>query len=109
MLVGSLPGADAEEAMTAALDAVGGSLTAITDGETGGRSRWLAHTIETLRDHPDLEVVKDGDQSDYDHMLNFRVRRGHRLSPDTLDLGIPSPNSPDPSARRNGSGEVTDK
>lgn len=87
MLVGSLPGADAEEAMTAALDAVGGSLAAITDGETGDRSRWLAHTIDTLRDHPDLEVVKDGDQSDYDHMLNFRVRRGHHLDPDTLDLG----------------------
>jgi hypothetical protein len=87
VLVGSLPGADAEQAMSAALNAVGGSLTAITDGETGDRSRWLAHLIETFRDHPDLEVAKDGDQSDYQHMLNHRVRRGHRLDPASFDLG----------------------
>ena len=36
------------------------------DGETGERHNWIIHIIEAMRSHPDLEVKKDGDWSDYD-------------------------------------------
>ncbi|HEY9410349.1 MAG TPA: hypothetical protein VIP77_12275 [Jiangellaceae bacterium] len=86
-LVGSLPADDAEQAMSGALDLVGDRLALLPDGETGERFRWITHIVDSLGDHPDLEVVTKGDWSDYDHISKLRVRRGHRLDGTTLDFG----------------------
>src|SRR5262245_13218110 len=84
-LVGSLPAAGPAEAMAQALATVGAGLRYLPDGETGERHHWIIHIIERLREHPDLELVKPGDWSDYDQTPVFRVKRGHTLS--GLDFG----------------------
>ena len=86
-LVGSLPGQDAEEAMRGALKRLSPWLTRLPDGETGDRRNWILHIIEGFRSHPDLELVKAGDWSDYDRTPRFRIRKGHRLFGASLDLG----------------------
>ncbi len=86
-LVGSLPGGDADDAMRLAMTTLGSSLRTLPDGETGERHNWIIHIIEAMRSHPDLEVKKDGDWSDYDKTPVFRVRRGHTLRADSLDFG----------------------
>ena len=87
-LVGSLPGRSAQQAMTLAMDTVGPYLSSLPDGETGPRRDWIISIIEGLRRHPDLELAKDGDWSDYDRTPTFKVRRGHRLLGASLDLGL---------------------
>ncbi|MEW2357124.1 hypothetical protein [Spirillospora sp. NPDC029432] len=86
-LVGSYPAADAGEAMTAAVRAAGGRLRTLSDGEVGERRNWVQHIIEGLRRHPDVELRKNGGWSGYDDRPVFRVRRGHRLTAEGLDLG----------------------
>jgi hypothetical protein len=86
-LVGSLPGSSAAEAMGMALDILGPFLHSLPDGETGERRNWILSIVEQLRAHPDLELQREGDWSDYDRTPRFRVRRGHRLFGATLDLG----------------------
>lgn len=86
-LVGSLPGGDADDAMRLALNTLGASLQTLPDGETGERHNWIIHIIEAMRTHPDLEVKKEGDWSDYDKTPVFRVRKGHTLRADSLDFG----------------------
>jgi len=87
-LVGSLPGGDAKEAMGEAVARVGPFLSYLPDGETGERRNWVISMVEALRSHPDLEVVKAGDWSDYDKVPRLRVRRGHTFTGETVDLGI---------------------
>ena len=86
-LVGSLPGADAEEAMRLALDTLGPRLRNLPDGATGDRFHWIIHIENDLRAHPDLELARDGDWSDYDRTPVLKVRRGHRLFGANLDFG----------------------
>lgn len=86
-LVGSLAGADAEEAMSLALDTVGPWLRYLPDGETGERFHWIVHIMDALRSHPDLELAKEGDWSDYDKTAVLKVRKGHKLYGATLDFG----------------------
>ncbi len=86
-LVGSLPGETAAAAMTTALDMLGPYLRTLPDGETGERRNWVISIIEGLREHPDLEVHKEGDWSDYDKIPVLKVRKGHRLFGATLDFG----------------------
>lgn len=86
-LVGSLPGNTAQEAMTGALDRLAPWLRALPDGETGERRNWIIHIVEAMRDHPDLELVKEGSWSDYQDVPRFRVRKGHRLYGAALDFG----------------------
>ena len=86
-LVGSLPGDSAEDAMSQALDRLGPLLHSLPDGETGERRNWIISIIEALRAHPDLELVSDGDWSDYDKIPRFRVRKGHTLYGASLDFG----------------------
>ena len=86
-LVGSIPLDSAEAAMTAALDRMGPSLQWLPDGETGERTNWILHIVESFRDHPDLEIKREGDWSDYDKTPVFKVRDGHTLSGQTLDFG----------------------
>jgi hypothetical protein len=87
LLVGSIPADDAESAMRQALREVGPYLRHLPDGETGERRNWVVGTINGLRSPPDLEVRREGDWSNYTDQLNFRVRKGHRLTGDSLDLG----------------------
>ncbi|GAA2211739.1 hypothetical protein GCM10009850_071990 [Nonomuraea monospora] len=86
-LVGSYPAAGTSAAMTTIAEVAGPFLRSLPDGETGERSRWIVNVIDGLRDHPGLELVKDGDYSSYDSRPLFKVRRGHRLTPDSLRLG----------------------
>jgi hypothetical protein len=86
-LVGSLPAPDAPAAMRQALDAVGDGLLALPDGETGERFHWIIHIIESLRTHPDLELVTDAQWSDYKDVMRFRIRKGHELRGESLDFG----------------------
>jgi hypothetical protein len=85
--VGSLPGDDADEAMRLALTSLGPALDSLPDGETGERHNWIIHIIEGMRNHPDLELKKDGRWSDYEDIPVFRVRRGRTLRGDSLDFG----------------------
>jgi hypothetical protein len=86
-LVGSLPGADPDTAMTRALDLLGPYLRSLPDGETGERRNWVISIVEGLRGHPDLEVKKEGDWSDYDRTPQLRVRRGRPLYGALMDFG----------------------
>ena len=87
LLVGSLPAPDARQAMELGLDTVGDWLRALPDGETGDRFHWIVGTVEKLRQHPDLELRKDGDWSDYDKVPIFKEKRGHKLRSGALDFG----------------------
>lgn len=86
-LVGSLPGATPRAAMAGALDILGPYLRTLPDGETGARRNWVISIIESLRTHPDLELRKPGDWSDYDKTPVLRVRKGHTLYGANLDFG----------------------
>lgn len=87
-LVGSVPADNAEQAMTLAADLLGPSLLTLPDGETGERRNWIVSMVEGLREHPDLELARDGHWRSYDDTPRFRVRRGHHLFGANLDLGI---------------------
>ncbi|MGI8625317.1 MAG: hypothetical protein ACR2J5_01920 [Geodermatophilaceae bacterium] len=86
-LVGSIPGDSAEEAMRLAMTTLGEHLRSLPDGETGERRNWIMSIIEGLREHPDLELAKEGDWSDYDKTPRFKVKRGHKLLGASLDFG----------------------
>jgi hypothetical protein len=86
-LVGSLPGPTADVAMATALETLGPYLRSLPDGETGERRNWIISIIEGLRSHPDLELRKPGDWSDYDKTPQFKIRKGHRLYGASLDFG----------------------
>jgi hypothetical protein len=88
-MVGSYPAGTTADAMNEMLEFAGPYLTTLPDGETGDRRNWIASVMEGLRTHPDLEVRREGDFAGYDRLLNFRVRRGHRLRGDTLHFGYP--------------------
>jgi len=87
LLVGSVPAATAEEAMSEALTRLGARLQTLPDGETGERKNWIIHIVESFRSHPDLEVAKEGDWSDYNKTPRFKVRSGRKPTADKLDLG----------------------
>ncbi|NMO16583.1 hypothetical protein HPC49_08905 [Pyxidicoccus fallax] len=86
-LVGSIPAAETAEAMRLALELLGKRLRFLPDGEAGTRRNWIAHIIDSFRKHPDLELRRNGDWSSYKEVPSFGVRRGHRLTEASLDLG----------------------
>jgi hypothetical protein len=86
-LVGSLPGSGPGPAMATALEILGPRLRSLPDGETGERRNWIISIIEGLRAHPDLELQKAGDWSDYDKTPRLRIRKGRRLYGASLDFG----------------------
>lgn len=88
LLVGSIPGTDAADAMRLAVDRLGPDLDFMPDGETGERRDWIKSMLDGFREHPRFETVRDGDWSDYDTTPRFRVRPGERLYGAALDLGI---------------------
>jgi hypothetical protein len=73
--------------MELSIDVLGEALPELPDGETGERYHWIIHVIEKLRDHPDLELRKDGDWSDYDKCPIFKLRKGHQLRAESLQFG----------------------
>ncbi len=86
LLVGSVPGENAEEVMRACAQGVGAQLSSLPDGETGYRRVWINFlAAKTYHGNPALETVQrprpvDGKESwipkDYsDHWL-FRRRPG---------------------------------
>jgi hypothetical protein len=87
LLVGSIPATDTRAAVELALTELGSTLMCIPDGETGPRSQWVASIIAALRDHPAVELKRDGSWTDYDDRPRYRVRRGAELDPDLLELG----------------------
>lgn len=86
-LVGTIPAPGPREAMELALDELGPSLDMLPDGETGQRLNWVKEFIDNLRQHPDLELTEEGDWSEYDDIPRFKVKRGHTLRAETLDMG----------------------
>lgn len=87
-LVGSYPAETAEDAMREILGRGATHLRSLSDGETGERGNWVVSIIESLRDHPDLRLLRSGDWSDYSSQTNFAVRRGHSVDSGRIDLGI---------------------
>src|SRR6185295_4755160 len=85
-LVGALPGRSSPSAMDEALRRLGPHLLRLSDGETDHRSQWVTPVIEWMRVNPDVELVRDGDYSDYEHGPLFRVRDGHTLQPENIHL-----------------------
>lgn len=73
--------------MASALERLGPVLRCLPDGETGERANWIIHIVESFRQHPDLELVRDGGWTDYQDIPRFRVRRGHPLTAESLDFG----------------------
>jgi hypothetical protein len=88
-LVGSIPGANAREAMEAALTRLAPHLLTLTDGETGARSWWIGACLQNVRNDSDVEVARDGDFSDYDNTLLFRLKDGMELDVQTLESCLP--------------------
>lgn len=86
-LVGSLPGQTPATAMATALDILGPHLRSLPDGETGERRNWILSIVEGLRAHPDLNLRKPGDWSDYDKTPQLKIRKGRRLYGASLDFG----------------------
>ena len=86
-LVGTIPAPGAREAMEMALDELGPTLDMLPDGETGERLDWVRQIIEGMRENPDVELAREGDWTDYDDSPQFRVKRGHKLRGDSIDLG----------------------
>jgi hypothetical protein len=65
--------------MELALTRLAPHLDRLSDGETGDRHLWCTPIIEKFRANPDVEIVRDGDWSDYEHVAQWRVRDGHTL------------------------------
>src|SRR5436190_14583851 len=84
-LVGGIPGSSARDAMEAALSRLAPHLRTLSDGETGARSWWIRAILDRLREHPDLELVRDGDYSSYEKTPLWRVKEGHELTADSLE------------------------
>jgi hypothetical protein len=67
--------------MEQALSRLAPHLDRLTDGETGDRHLWVTPILEKFRANPDVEIVRDGDWSDYEHVAVWRVREGRTLDP----------------------------
>jgi len=90
-LVGSIPGANAADAMEAALDKLAPYLLTLSDGETGPRAWWIGACIRNLADNPDVELapVGRGDFSSYEDVPQFRLRDDATLDATNLEACLP--------------------
>ena len=73
--------------MQRALEELGPHLRRLSDGETGSRQFWVMPILETFRAHPDAEITRDGDNTSYEDTALFKVRDGHELRPESINLG----------------------
>lgn len=85
-VVGSIAQPNAEQAISWQLERLPG-LRYISGGETGDRKDWIVPFVESLRDHPDLEVAQEGRWGSYEDLLVHRVKPGRRLDGSTMSLG----------------------
>jgi hypothetical protein len=85
-VVGSIAQPDIEQAISWQLERLPG-LRYVSGGETGDRKNWIVPFIESLRDHPDLEVAQEGRWGSYEDLLVHRVKPGHKLAGSTMSLG----------------------
>ena len=90
-LVGSLPGANAAEAMEAALSRLAPYLLTLSDGETGARSGWIGACIRNMAGNPDVELVAQGrgDFSSYEDVPQYRLREGAALDAANVEACLP--------------------
>ncbi|MGN6792029.1 MAG: hypothetical protein ACTHJW_06530 [Streptosporangiaceae bacterium] len=90
-LVGSIPGANATEAMEAALSRLAPYLLTLSDGETGQRAWWIGACIANMGGNPDVELSGGGqyDFSSYDDVPRYRLREGVALSAENLEACLP--------------------
>ena len=87
-LVGTIPAPGAREAMDDGPGRAG--IRASTCFPTARRgSDWTGsgRSSRGCAQNPDVELARDGDWTDYDDSPQFRVKRGHRLEGDSIDLG----------------------
>lgn len=86
--VGSYPAESVDAAMTTMATAASTLLQQLPDGEVGERGNFIAHIVERFRDRTDVELAADGDWSSYQSRPMFRMKPGHRLAGDSIELGI---------------------
>ena len=72
--------------METALGYLAPYLARMSDGETGDRHLWVTPAIDSFRANPDVEMVHDGNWTDYDDTARWRVREGVTLDPDNIRL-----------------------
>jgi hypothetical protein len=72
--------------MEQALTRLAPHLDRLSDGETGDRHLWVTPILEKFRANPDVELVRDGDWSDYEHVAQWRVREGRTLDPGNIRM-----------------------
>ncbi|MGB7859161.1 MAG: hypothetical protein WBM90_01540, partial [Acidimicrobiia bacterium] len=85
-LVGTVPADSTRHALGLVTNTVGDRVIDwLPDGETGVRSNWIGRLVENLKKHPDLEIIRDGDWSDYEETPAFKVRSGHHFESVDLD------------------------
>jgi hypothetical protein len=88
LFIGSIGLKDEEEVFNTLTRTVGARARRYPDGETGARSYWIRWVNESLKDHPQLELMemrsmpglKDGMKRPF-----YKLANG--VSPDELDLG----------------------
>jgi hypothetical protein len=73
--------------MALAGEHLGETMRWVPDGETGERFHWVINIVEAMRRHPDLELAREGKWTDYKDVPEFKVRRGHTLTAESLDFG----------------------
>ncbi|MGI9005865.1 MAG: hypothetical protein ACR2FU_06670 [Streptosporangiaceae bacterium] len=90
-LVGSIPGANAAEAMKAALSRLAPYLLTLSDGETGPRAMWVGHCIDGLRANPSLELAGGGklDFSSYEDVPQYQLKDGATLAAGSVEASLP--------------------
>lgn len=87
-LIGSIPGTNLRGVLAWQMSALPG-LPLVSDGELD-RPNWVATFVTALRDHPDLEVKAEGQYSGYSDILVHRVKKGRRLTSDSMTLEYPA-------------------
>ncbi len=72
--------------METALGYLAPYLARMSDGETGDRHLWVTPALDSFRANPDVEIVHDGNWSDYDDVALWRVKNGVTMDPDNIRL-----------------------
>lgn len=75
LLVGSIPGGSAREAMLACAEGVGGNLSCLPDGETGNRRIWINFLAATVYDTNEaVNTLNSPVPVDFEHPEEWRAK-----------------------------------
>lgn len=88
---GSMPAGMIDlEAWDLLLDEIGSLLPYVPAPETSQRNRqdWIVPLLLKLREHPDLEVVREGSWANYKDQVRYRIKPGHEFRSEYIDVGI---------------------